>query len=144
MTGREVGARVESEHARLRGMTAVLQSLALRVVRGDDDLTSALGLKGEELLDRFDRHILWEEDYLMPLLRGAGAEGAAWSECLRAEHRLQRDRLGTALAELEDAGERPQELARELLEVIEWLEREMATEDAKLLGSGLLGEIPPA
>jgi hemerythrin-like domain-containing protein len=141
MTSGEVEAKLEHEHARLRGMAAVLQSLALRVVRGDEDLTSALRLKGEELLARFDRHLRWEEDYLMPLLRRAGAEGEACSERLRGVHRLQRDRLSASLADLQSAGESAQKLARGLLDVIEWLERDMATEDAQLLGSGLLREV---
>ncbi len=142
MTAGEVEARVESEHARLRGMGAVLQSLAQRVLRGDEELTSALRLKGEELLGRFDRHIHWEDDYLMPLLRQAGADGEAYGERLWQEHRLQRERLSGALADMDDAGGRSEELARHLLDVIEWLEREMATEDAQLLGSELLREIP--
>ncbi|MBW2274646.1 MAG: hemerythrin domain-containing protein [Deltaproteobacteria bacterium] len=144
MTATEVATKVESEHARLRGMAGVLQSLALRVVRGDDDLTSALRLKGEELLERFDRHVRWEEDYLLPLLRRAGAEGEACSERLREDHRRQRDRLSASLADLHHDAGKPRELARGLLDVIEWLERDMATEDARLLGSGLLREAPPS
>jgi hypothetical protein len=77
----------------------------------------------------------------MPLLRRAGAEGEACSERLRGVHRLQRDRLSASLADLQNAGESAQKLARGLLDVIEWLERDMATEDAQLLGSGLLREV---
>jgi hypothetical protein len=46
------------------------------------------------------------------------------------------------LDDLHDDDGRPQELARGLLDVIEWLERDMATEDARLLGSDLLREAP--
>jgi hemerythrin-like domain-containing protein len=142
MTAGDVEAKVESEHARLRGMAAVLRSLALRVVRGDEDLRSALRLKGEELLERFDRHMCWEEDYLIPLLRRAGAKGEACGERLREDHRRQRDRLSSSLADLHNDDERSQDLARGLLDVIDWLERDMATEDARLLGSELLREVP--
>jgi iron-sulfur cluster repair protein YtfE (RIC family) len=144
MTLGEVQAKVESEHARLRGMVGVLQSLALRVLRGDDDLASALRLKGEEVVERFERHMGWEEEYLLPLLSSAGVEGQACSERMRDEHRLQRGRLSASVEALDSSERRPQELARELLDVIEWLERDMATEDARIWGSDLLRKIPPS
>ena len=137
MTRGELEDRLARDHARLRGKSAVLRSLALGVLRGDADLGETLVLKGRDLQRSLVEHMDWEEDILVPNLRRASPASAAVADRIHAEHRGQRAELVAsidALGEDEKAwvNGRLDGLARELLDLVERLERDMAAEEASL------------
>jgi hypothetical protein len=121
------------DHAQLRGKADVLKSLALQVVRGDEDLGPALQLKGTDLQLRLIDHMRWEESQVAPYLRRIDRAAADLADHLFEEHQLQRERLAQSLMALSGAGPNPEELARHILDLVRWLERDMAEEETRLL-----------
>jgi len=130
MEAGDLRAHLVDEHATLRGKAEVLEALSLRVIRGDEDLGSALRLKGEEIETALIRHMLWEEEILLPELRRLGHEAVASQ--IRSEHERQRERIADSLIALQDAERRPVATARHLLEFIRWLDRDMSEEESSL------------
>lgn len=124
-------SRFLDDHARLRGKAEVLESLALRILRGDDDLGSALRLKGEEILDHLVDHMAWEEQKLLPLLGRSGH--SELSATLAAEHAAQRRRFEEDLRTLREAERHPVTVAKHVLEFLRWLERDMQSEEEHVL-----------
>ena len=131
----ETGVREKfvEDHARLRGKAEVLESLALRILRGDEDLGSALRLKGEEILDHLVRHMSWEEQELLPLLRRFGRLDIA--SALVTRHTAHRDHIEGDLITLQNAERRPLDMARHIVEFLRKLERDMQTEEDDVLGA---------
>jgi hypothetical protein len=129
----DVRKRFLEDHARLRGKAEVLESLALRILRGDEDLGSALRLKGEEILDHLSCHMGWEERELLPLLRQFGRTDMA--EKLVAEHAAQRAHFEGDLLTLKDTERRPLDLAKHFIEFLRWLDRDMLAEEEDVLGA---------
>lgn len=121
------------DHAELRGKADVLKSLALQVVRGDEDLGAALRLKGTDLQLRLIDHMRWEESQIAPYLRRVDPGAADLADRLFEEHQQQRERLAQSLMALSGAGPKPDELARHILDLVRWLERDMAEEETRLL-----------
>jgi len=121
------------DHAQLRGKADVLKSLALQVVRGDEDLGPALQLKGTDLQLRLIDHMRWEESQIAPYLRRIDRTAADLADRLFEEHQQQRERLAQSLMALSGAGPNPEELARQILELVRWLEQDMAEEETRLL-----------
>ena len=139
MTPMEVREKVLSDHARLRGMLAVLASLALRILRGDEELVTALRLKGEEVGSFLLVHMAWEEKYLVPTLVNLGALGEERARELLGDHREQRQRLDESIEALaRNPRDGVTELARRMLRLIESLERDMVDEEAATLAPDLL------
>jgi len=154
MTRGELVSRLARDHARLRGKAAVLRSLALGVMRGDADLAETLLLKGRDLQQSLVEHMDWEDDVLLPNLRRGSDDAMHVADRIHHEHTAQRVELLRSIlcldepqaASREAAGERPaavkrlsdstleevQGVAGELLELIERLERDMATEESVL------------
>ncbi len=128
----EITARFLEDHARLRGKSEVLEALALRILRGDEDLGSALRLKGEEIQKHLQDHMDWEEAALLPMLRSAPG-GREVAVVIAAEHATQRDRLAEWLAELSHTDVRPTHLARTVLDLTRWLAHDMAVEERTIL-----------
>jgi hemerythrin-like domain-containing protein len=125
--------RFLEDHARLRGKAEVLESLALRILRGDEDLGSALRLKGEEILEHLVCHMGWEEKELLPLLRQFGRSDIA--SRLVIEHAAQRERFEGDLHTLQNTERRPLDLAKHIVEFLGWLERDMQAEEENVLGA---------
>jgi hypothetical protein len=135
----EVREKVLSDHARLRGMLAVLASLALRILRGDEDLATALRLKGEEIGGFLQVHMAWEEKFLVPTLVNLGALGEERARELLGDHRDQRHRLEASIAALAcEPCVAAAELAKRMLGFVESLERDMLDEEAVTLAPDLL------
>ena len=141
MTRRELEDRLVKDHAQLRGKSAVLRSLALGVLRGDADLAGTLVLKGRDLHETLIAHIDWEEDVLVPNLRRASPEASRVAERIHDEHQGQRLRLVDSIRDLDLEQGRADSVqvigemagvARELLDLTERLERDMAAEEATL------------
>ena len=133
MNSIEIRSHFLNDHARIRGKVSVLRSLALGVLRGDEELSFAMRLKGRDLQDHLHRHMSWEEEKLLPVLdRYSPTAGGAASELL-AEHANQRSRLSSSLKSLENLGFPPKVLARGMMELIVWIESDMASEEAAVL-----------
>jgi len=134
MTTDEIRTRFLDDHARLRGKGSVLQSLALGVLRGDLDLAPALRLKGRDLQRHLIRHMRWEEEALLPLL--ARIKGSATADDLFEDHERQRSRLADSLIATQDSsGHYAEEMARHLLELVDWIEKDMQHEEAHVLAA---------
>jgi hypothetical protein len=121
------------DHARLRGKASVLRSLASQVIRGDHELRDAMRRKGLDLQSQLIEHIRWEGAELLPLLQKADGIAAQAADHLFREHRGQRNRLASSLASLEAGDADASDLAAHLMDLIRWLEQDMATEEARVL-----------
>ena len=137
MMKESIRERFLRDHRQIRGKASVLRSLALGVLRGDDELASALRLKGEELQSHMLLHMTWEEDELMPALEHDGRGGDSLGKQIQEEHREQRTRLAHSLVALRvTSGQKRadiESLARDMMELVRWLESDMAKEEASVL-----------
>jgi iron-sulfur cluster repair protein YtfE (RIC family) len=134
MTPNEIRDKFLDDHARLRGKASVLRSLATQVLRGDTELAEAMRLKGRDMQFSLVKHMQWEEAKLMPLLREVSAVAAEGADQLFEEHRAQRSKLADSLIALEAAApENGVAMAVHLLDLIRWLERDMAGEEEIIL-----------
>ena len=129
----EVREKFVEDHARLRGKAEVLESLALRILRGDDDLGSALRLKGEEILDHLVCHMDWEERELLPVLRQSGRSDIASG--LVTRHTRHREHFEGDLLPLHNTNRRPLELAKHIVKFLRRLERDMQKEEEDVLSA---------
>jgi len=121
----------------------VLEALALKVLRGDEELGSALRLKAEELQRHLLCHMTWEEDQLVPLLvedAPAAADPPPWVQLLR-ERRQQRLQLSRSLFELKYSHVPAGDLAKQCLALIEALEAAIEVEEHDVLPSILHVEL---
>ena len=133
MTKEQATIKLQRVHAHLRGKAEVLETLALKVLRGDEDLGSALRLKAEELQRHLLRHMIWEEDQLIPLLsEGESADPPRWVLLLR-QRREQRLRLSRSLFALKYAHGPATDLARESLLLVAELETAIVGEELEVL-----------
>lgn len=134
MSSSDILERFLEDHARLRGKSEVLEALALRVLRGDEDLGLALRLKGEEVQEHLARHMAWEEVTLLPALKGVSG-GPEVATKLLSEHAAQRAHLADCLEALGNAEPRPAELAKTILALLERLQRDMLAEEQEVLAT---------
>ena len=133
MTNEQAAAKLQIVHANSRGKAEVLEALSLRVLRGDEDLASALRLKAEDLHRYLLGHMTWEEDQLIPLLsEGDLAEPPRWVSLLR-ERRRQRLRLSSSLFALKYGHQPAKDLAKECLALISGLEAAIVGEEIEVL-----------
>ena len=135
---RQIKEKFLRDHRMLRGKAAVVAALALDVLRGDQDLTSALCLKGEELYAHLSEHMQWEERLLVPLLISS-SRGTWTGSAIIKEHRDQRLRLDRSLTRLRSIDAPFADLAEECLELVRWLEIDMTSEESRVLRS-MVGE----
>lgn len=141
MTKERATAKLRRVHTHLRGKAEVLETLALKVLRGDEDLGSALRLKADELQRHLLHHMIWEEDQLIPLLtEGEFANSPRWVELLR-ERRQQRLQLSRSLLELQHSNEPAGDLAKQCLVLVEALEAAIMVEERDVLPSILKLEL---
>ena len=137
MMKQTIRERFLRDHRQIRGKASVLRSLALGVLRGDEDLASALRLKGEELQTHMLLHMTWEEDELMPVLEQDEQDGDSLGKRIQEEHREQRTRLSHSLVALRVTSEQKradiERLAKDMLELVRWLESDMAKEEDSVL-----------
>jgi hypothetical protein len=133
----EIVAQFLHDHARLRGKSEVLEALALRVLRGDEDLGTALRLKGEEIEEHLAAHMAWEEGWLLPALCSVPGGWQVSAEIL-SDHIPQRERLANCLLALADERRQRVELAKAMLDLTAWLEHDMLAEEKLILA--ILGD----
>jgi hypothetical protein len=135
MTKQEAADELQRVHAHLRGKAEVLEALALKVLRGDEDLGSALRLKAEELQRHLLCYMTWEEDQLIPLLaEDAAADPPPWVQLFR-ERRQQRLQLSRSLFELKYAHVPAGDLAKQCLALVEALEAAIVVEERDIVPS---------
>jgi iron-sulfur cluster repair protein YtfE (RIC family) len=139
MSKSEIREKFLGDHRKLRAKAAVLTTLALSVLRGDEDLASALRLKGEELYTHLIEHMKWEEAQLIPLLAESSI-GEITSSVMVKEHANQRLRLSDSLSELRHPGASFPDLAKDCIALVRWLEADMADEERDVLRLIVLGE----
>ena len=128
----KVRARIVSDHAALRRMLEGLEVLAERVAGGDQDLTGVLGNRAEALVATLVEHMCWEDRYLAPALREADARGVERAAKLASDHAKQREILLPALEGLQHGGCSPTLLARDLVDLVAVLRRDMEEEELPL------------
>jgi iron-sulfur cluster repair protein YtfE (RIC family) len=139
MSGRLIKEKFLRDHRMLRGKAAVVATLALDVLRGDEELASALRLKGEELYSYLLVHMQWEERLLVPLL--VESSHGTWTGAgIIREHEDQRIRLDNSLAKLRHVDASLANLAEECLELVRWLEVDMSSEEERVLRWMAVGE----
>jgi hypothetical protein len=139
MSRSEIKNKFLSDHRKLRAKAAVVTTLALSVLRGDDDLASALRLKGEELYTHLLDHMRWEEAQLVPLLVESAASEATGTIILK-EHVDQRLRLDSSLSGLRQPDGSFASLAKDCIALVRWLEVDMANEERVVLRSIVIGD----
>ena len=128
-----------SDHRILRAKAAVVTTLALNLLRGDEDLASALRLKGEELHAQLLDHMKWEETQLVPLLAGSSI-GESVASVILEEHADQRLHLMKSLAELQRPDAPCSTLAKDCIALVRWLESDMAREENEVQRSIEIGD----
>jgi hypothetical protein len=134
LTQSDLNTRFISDHQQLKGKASVLRSLALQVMRGDVELGRTLILKGQDLQIRLVDHMRWEEEVLLPQLRRYSEEAGKIAEQISSEHCGQRILISKSLQALGGGSPPVEEIARDLLELTDWLERDMEAEERSVLG----------
>ncbi|MBW2292809.1 MAG: hemerythrin domain-containing protein [Deltaproteobacteria bacterium] len=130
----EIKEKFLRDHRRLRAKAAVVTTLALSVLRGDEDLASALRLKGEEMYAYLLEHMEWEETQLIPLLAESSI-GETIGSAILERHEAHRQRLSDSLADLRKPGASFVKLARDCVALVRRLEDDMASEEREVFKS---------
>jgi hypothetical protein len=131
----EVRRQVLADHAALRDKLSRLQKVAQQVLEGERSLLGALRLEGEALLKLLLEHIQWEDVNLDPALRRSDVWGDERAAQLARDHR---ELLEHALRGLEDPTRPAVVLARNLVDLVELLDEDMADEEAAVLDERVL------
>jgi hypothetical protein len=134
----EVRRRILSDHEKLRSMLMGLERVAHEVVDGECQLSAAMRVEGEALMERLLEHMGWEDRYLRPALCDADAWGQERAERLDRDHREQREMLEYALSSVEDESRPPLVIARQLLDLVRLLRDDMQEEEELLVNDRIL------
>ena len=110
-------------------MLSSLEDLATQVLQGDRQLVGALRTEGRTLLEYLRRHTQWEDAHVAPALREAGTDGDEQAARLQREHREQRELLRHVLETVEDQRRPSVLIARNLIDLVEVLRRDMDEEE---------------
>ena len=138
----EVRRRILADHRKLRAMLDALVPLAQRFERGEDVDAKWLREETLALYETFAAHLRHEESTLEPALRARGAEGVRLADRLAHEHREQRELLGYLTSRLRDSPYPTLLVAREVRNFAEYLQSDMAHEEATLLTAAALPDTP--
>ena len=138
MKASELRDRILTDHLALRGILDHVASLADDLAAGDRKLAGPLRVAAEELLDRLERHMHWEDRYLAPALLSADAWGEERARQLDRDHREQRELLAHTLERIRDHGQPATVLARGLRDFVQLLRDDMDEEEATLVSPRVL------
>jgi hypothetical protein len=127
----EVRQRMIEQHAQLRRELAQLSQLA-DGIRKKPAHHESLRAAAEAVLERLHEHIRWEESYLLPVLRRAGAWGTQQAERLSDEHSEQRELLDIAVELLWDGKRSAAIVGRDLVRLVALVHEDMAAEEELL------------
>ena len=138
MTPSELRERILADHGHLRRALADLEKLShdapARGAAGREELRGA----GERFLLQLERHMQHEDDFLLPVLRTIDAWGPERARHVEQEHREQREQMRQYLDALRQRTAGRAQLATLLLDLSEWLKRDMAEEEETTLYPYLL------
>jgi hypothetical protein len=140
----EVRRRILADHERLRGVLLSIESLGRGVLGGSWEAVAPLRLEGETLHQMLFEHMSWEDRYLAPALRDAGAWGGERAGCLDRDHREQRELLEHTLVGLRDPSRPSLALARTMVDLVALLRTDMQDEEETILDPRLLLDVPPS
>jgi hypothetical protein len=90
---------IRAQHHEIRSLAARLHQVARQAFIADREAVAALPGLCHRLLVKLDRHLAFEETYLVPVLLTRGNGGPGQADRLMTEHARQRGALA-ALAEL--------------------------------------------
>ena len=138
MQASEVRAHILADHLTLRGILDHVASLAGKLEAGERPLLGPLRLAAEELLERLEQHMRWEDRYLAPALRSADAWGEERASRLDRDHREQRELLAHALERIHDHSRPAVVLAQNLRDLVQLLRDDMDEEEATLVSERVL------
>lgn len=128
--------RVLDDHGRLRAELERLERLAEAIL--EDAETDALRAEAEQFLERLQRHMRWEERYLLPALLGADAWGRERAARLERDHREQRELFDFILLRLRDGSRPSPVVARDVRSLVDLLRDDMREEEEELLDERVL------
>ena len=134
----EVKQRILNDHQLIKIMVSEVRNLALRIQAGEEYLSGRLRERGQDLYERFCRHIDLEDVILVGALRDADAGGEQRAEELRNEHREQREVLTYLLERLLDPTQPQILMVVDLLNFTAWLLDDMRHEEEMILHGDLL------
>jgi hypothetical protein len=135
----EARDRIVADHTMLRTLMGSVMAAARDAVRDEKQrprVREAMGRLRSEL----ERHLAYEEEVLVPILRQANAWGSVRAAHMAKDHEGQRAVL---VALTEDVGEGVrgvEALADELEWFVQSFERDMCEEEKTLLGEDALGD----
>lgn len=133
----EVRAKILEDHRRLRGELGRLEATAIDGEIGEAD-AALLRELGESFLEQLAAHMRWEDQNLAPALRDADAWGEERERRLVTEHAEQRAQMRSLLDRLHETQRDARQLAVDLLELVEWLRRDMEHEERETLDPDVL------
>jgi hemerythrin-like domain-containing protein len=134
----EVRRRILSDHELIRAAVSELDSIADRILAGEEHLSGRLRERGKHLYLKLCDHLDLEDAILVRALRDVGNVGAQRADDLEVEHREQRELLTYLVGRLEDSTHPPILLVRDFLGYTSLLRDDMKAEEANLLNFGLL------
>jgi hypothetical protein len=134
----ELRDRILADHVALRGILDHVAGLAEELAGGERQLTGPLRLAAEELVERLERHMQWEDRYLAPALRRADAWGEERARQLDRDHHEQRELLAHTLERIRDHGRPAVVLAQGLRDLVQLLRDDMDEEEGTLVSVRVL------
>ncbi len=136
MRGSEVRRRILADHQLIRTTASEVETIADRILAGEEHLSLKLRERGQHLYTRLCRHLDLEDAILVSALRDVGEFEPA--DDLEVEHREQRELLIYLLERLGDEAQPLMLLVRDFLGFTSLLRDDMMAEEANLLSDGLL------
>jgi iron-sulfur cluster repair protein YtfE (RIC family) len=126
------------DHAELRTQIDEIEGIARRLADGDSERGFQLWRLAKALLGRLEVHMDWEDRHLVPALRQADAWGDERAAEIEHDHAEQREMLGYVIRQLDDSQPIPELLAATMLDLVEFLRRDMEHEERDLLDPRVL------
>lgn len=132
----EIRRRVLADHAELRMRLAELSSIASHILAGRTGVKAPLRKKVNGLCNALLRHLVMEENFLLPAIREVDAWGPIRAGRMEQEHQAQSAALEWLLCVSEQ--EESRELARAVNAFGRSLLKDMDVEERELLNPDLL------
>ncbi len=134
----EVRRQILSDHELILATVSEVDTIANRILAGEDQLSRSLRERGKYLYMTLCRHLDLEDAILIDALRDIGSFGTQRADDLQVEHREQRELLTYLLQRLEDATQPLILLVHDFLGFTSLLRDDMKAEETHLLNAELL------
>ena len=144
MRPNEVREEVQAQHRALRDLMTAARDAAVRVLYGDDDpaANEVFQRSFTALAVRFDAHMAFEEEHLVPLLTKGHAHGPVRRQRVHADHARQRRLLQEIVRGFAEPPAGPRVQAALVRLLVTDLVDDMAFEDGILLREDALWKTP--